>query len=224
MATQSTQGREATTPQAEWSIRRWVAVNAAALGAAYGLAALFAGSAQALGAGYPSLVRDLSMFAGFLTGAVLFALLRQRTLLPHVNRARRVAIAAGVSLIAAVALGYGSGGGPPVYFVLGILAIGTVGGAVEWRALRDAVERPGVSLGRRAAVWLVAGVAGVATVILFDIAGAAAALDDALRTALGDAMGDVVHFAMMWSIIGLAGGAVGGALEGRALRRRIAPG
>jgi hypothetical protein len=210
MSTQSAPVREAATVQAEWSVSKWVVVNAAALGAAWGLFALFGGTVEALGAEHDSVARDLSLLAAFVIGGSLFALLRQRALLRHVRRARRVAIAAilGLSLGAVVAFAIG---GPPFDFILGIFAVGTVGGAVEWRALRHHLRRPGRMAGVAAAGWLAAAVASVVPAFLFG---------DAIDAAFG---GGVAGFVAILLMIGLVGGAVGGALEGLALRTRIDP-
>jgi hypothetical protein len=202
-----------------WSTKRWVAANTVALGAGYGLSALLGGTIEALGADHDSILRAVLMMGALSTAGVLFAFLRQRALLPHVARARNVAIAAGLSVPAAFALG--QIGGPPVYFALVIFAVGTVGGTVEWRILRRHADPPRMSGGRRAAIWLAAGIAGVAALILLDVLGAAQAIDTTLKTVLGDTVGDVVSFTTMWSIIGLAGGAIGGAIEGTTLKRRL---
>lgn len=219
MSTQSERAAETLTPQA-WSTRKWVGANTIALGTGYGLAALLGGTIESLGADHDSIIRAVAMLAALIIGGVLFAFLRQGALMPHVTRARVVAIAAGLSLPAAFILG--QVGGPPVYFALSIFAVGTVGGTVEWRILRRHAQPPSMHGGRRAAIWLAAGIAGVATVMIVDVSGAAQAIDTALRSGLGDAMGDVVAFTVMWSIIGLVGGALGGALEGGQIRKMIA--
>jgi hypothetical protein len=208
MPTQST--LHEPTVQATWSARRWVGANAVALGAALGLFALFGGTVEALGAEHDSVVRDLSLYAAFIIGGSLFAYLRQQTLLPHVSRVGRVGLAAIVGLGAGFVGGFLIGG-PPFDFILGIFAIGTVAGAVEWRALRHHLRRPGLLTALGAGAWAVAAVAAIVPAALFG---------DAIDAALGSGVPGFVAILLM---VGLVGGAVGGALEALSLRARIDP-
>lgn len=210
MSTQPITTIGATAARAEWSVGRWIGANVIALAAAWGFFALFGGTVEALGAEHDSVARDLSLLAAFVIGGSLFALLRQRALLRHVPRARRVAIAAVLGLSVGAVAGFAIGG-PPFDFILGIFAMGTVGGAVEWRALRHHLRRPGVLAATGAAGWLAAGIAGVAPAFL---------LGDTIDAAFG---GGVTGFVAILLMIGLVAGAVGGALEGLALRTRIDP-
>jgi hypothetical protein len=205
----SATSNETTTTHtpATWSVGRWVAVNGAGLGAAFGLFALLGGTVEALGADHDSLIRDLSLLAAFLIGGSLWAYLRQQTLLPDVKRAGRV----GAVAVAALAAGFVGGfiiGGPPLDFILSILAVGTVAGAIEWRILRRHLPRPGRRSTIGAAAWLAAGIVAIIPAALFG---------DAIDATLGG-LGGFVAILLM---IGLVAGSVGGALEALALRKHI---
>ena len=197
----------ATATPATWSVGRWVTVNAAGLGAAFGLFALLGGTVEALGADHDSLIRALSLLAAFIVGGSLWAYLRQQTLLPHLKRAARV----GTAAVAALAVGFVGGfaiAGPPLDFILGILAVGAIAGAIEWRILRRHLPRPGRRSAIGTAAWLVAAIVAIVP---------AALLGDTIDAALGG-LGGFVAILLM---IGLVGGAVGGALEALALRNHI---
>lgn len=208
MSTQST--RQAATAQATWSVRRWVTVNAVALGAALGMFALFGGTVEALGAEHDSVTRDLALLAAFIIGGSLFAYLRQRTLLPQVFRAKRVGVAATVGLAAGFVGGFLIGG-PPLDFILGIFMLGTIAGAVEWRALRRHLRRPSLLMALSTGSWLVAAIAAVVPATLFG---------DAIDAAFGSG---VPGFMAVLLMIGLVGGTVGGALEAISLRTGLRP-
>ncbi|WP_052668510.1 hypothetical protein [Nitriliruptor alkaliphilus] len=200
-------GTPATGTPAPWSVGRWVAVNAIGLGTAFGLFALLGGTVEALGADHDSLIRDLSLLVAFLVGGSLWAYLRQQTLLPDVERAGRVGTAAVIALTAGFVGGFVIGG-PPLDFVLSILAVGTVAGGIERRILRRHLPRPGRRSAIAPAGWLAAGIVAIIPAALFG---------DTIDAALGD-LGGFVAILLM---IGLVAGAVGGALEALALGNRI---
>jgi hypothetical protein len=219
MATQTAALATGAATRSTGQVHQWAAVNAIAIGAAYGLFALFGGTAEALGAGHESIPRDLSIFSGLILGGVLFAHLRQRTLLPHVRRFRRVALVAAICLPVSFILGVA--GGPLLYFPLGIVAVGTVAGAVEWRATRKrGGDPPAISFRRRLMCWLLGGIVAVATVVALEAAGAIGGLQSLLFAMLGETVGDVAHFTMVLGSMGALGGAIGGTLEGRTLYLR----
>ena len=151
----------ATATPATWSAGRWVTVNAAGLGTSFGLFALLGGTVEALGADHDSLIRYLSLLAAFIVGGSLWAYLRQQTLLPHLKRAGRV----GTAAVAAQAAGFVIGG-PPLDFILGILAVGAVAGAIEWRILRRHLPRPARRSAIGTAAWLVASVIAIIPAML----------------------------------------------------------
>lgn len=210
MSTTSAGSPEAGT-RAAWSVRRWIAVNAAGIGAAFGLFGLLGGTVEALGADHDSLVRDLSLLVAFAIGGSVWAALRGRALLPAVPRATRVGIVAVVALAGGFLTGYVVSG-PPLDFILGITAIGAVAGAVEWRILREHLVRPGRMAVIGAAGWLVASVVAIVP---------AALLGDTIDAALGSG---VAGFVGVLVTIGLVGGAAGGAVEALALRQRLTTG
>lgn len=209
-STQYVRVHKVATTHAEWSVRRWIAINAAALATAFGLFALFGGIVETLGAEHDSVVRDLSLLAGFIVGGSVFAVLRQRTLLPQVSRTTRVAIAAIIGLSVGVVTGF-LVAGPPFDFAFSIFAGGTLAGAVEWRILRRHMRHPGRLGAASVGAWLVAAVAAIAPAVL---------VGDAIDAAFGSG---VTGFVAILLLIGLVGGAVGGAGEARALRSRINP-
>jgi hypothetical protein len=198
----------ATTTSTGWSVTRWAAVNAAGLGTAFGLFALFGGAVEALGAEHDSLVRDLSLLVAFIFGGIVWAHLRQRALLPELPRARRVGIAAAIALAAGFVGGFLIAG-PPLDLILAIWVAGAVAGGVEWRSLRRHLPRPGRLAAVGVPTWLLASVVAIVP---------AALLGDAIDGALG---GGVAGFVGVLLIIGLVGGATGGSLEALALRRRL---
>ena len=173
--------------------------NAAGLGIAYALFALFGGVAEVLGAAHDSIARDLAIMAGLFIGAAVFAMMRRKVLAPHLGGSPWTALAAGVSLAAGFVLGFILAG-PPFDFVLGVIALGTIGGALQWRLLKDQLPRPGRLFLAGIAAWVTAAVAAMAVVI---------------------PTGDAIDAAFGSGVIGLIAGAVGGAIEGVALRRRI---
>jgi hypothetical protein len=197
-----------TVTAVDVSARRWILANALGLGAAFGLLALFGGVVEELGADHDAVIRDVALVVGLVAGGTVLAVLRQRALVPSVRRVRRTAVASSVGLVAGFVGGFVIAG-PPLDFVLGILLAGTLTGAVEWRALREHVQRPDHLAGWGAARWLVAAVVAIVP---------AALLGDAIDAALG---GGVAGFVGVAALLGLTGGAAGGALDARSLRKHL---
>lgn len=196
-----------------FTVGRWVVANALGLGSAYGLWALLADGVEAVfGVPHGSLARDLAGLAGMLAGVAVFMTLRRRALAPFLSGSAWMALAAGAGLAAGFVVGFVVAG-PPFDFVLGVIALGTIGGALQWRILRHRLPRPGGLLVASIGAWLAAGIAaGAVTLAVAVLAG-----DDAAGF-----LGGIAGFVALTLTIGLVGGAVGGALEGAALRRRIA--
>jgi hypothetical protein len=200
-----------------FSSRAWVSANAIGLGLTYGLFALLGDLAEyGLGVAHDSLVRNLALLVAVIVGASTFVFLRQRVLASQVTNPRAVAVAAAAGLALGLIVGFAVGG-PPIDFVLGAIALGTIGGTFQWRALRDRVEHPGGLLASSIGGWVLAGIAG----------GAVAFTGDALHRLFGapedgTAMG-TVFFMFILTLIGVVGGTVGGWIEGTALRRRLGP-
>ena len=198
-----------------FSLRGWVLANAIGLGVTYGLFALLGDLAEyGLGVTHDSLVRNLALLVALIIGTWMFVFLRQRVLTDHVTNPRTVAAAAATGLALGLMVGFAVGG-PPIDFVLGAIALGTIGGTFQWRALRDRVEPPGHLLAASIGGWVIAGIAG----------GAVAFTGDALHRLFGapedgTAMG-TVFFVFILALIGIVGGTVGGSIEGSALRRRL---
>lgn len=187
----------------------WVRANAVGLGAAYGLFALFGDGVESLfGVGHESVVRDTAMMIGLLIGAGVFVLLRRRILSMYLAASAWTALAAGVGLVSGFVVGFVVAG-PPFDFVLGVIALGTIGGALQWRVLRHQLARPEGLFLAGIGAWLAAGVAGLAVAVL---------AGDAIDSVAGSGLSG---FVAVTTTIGLVAGAVGGAIEGAALRRRI---
>ncbi len=195
-------------PVGGFPLGAWVRANAVGLGIAYALFALFGGVAEELGADHDSVTRNLAIIAGLFIGAAVFALMRRKVLAPHLGGSLWTAMAAGVSLAAGFVLGFIMAG-PPFDFVLGVIALGTIGGALQWRRLRCQLARPGRLFLIGIGAWVTAAVTAVAVVI---------PTGDAIDAAFGSG---VTGFVAVTLVIGLVAGAVGGAIEGAALRRRI---
>jgi hypothetical protein len=190
-------------------LSRWVRANAIGLGVAYGLWALFGDGVEALfGVDHDSPVQFIAVMVGLAIGAALFVELRRRVLAPHIDGSMKLALAAGVALILGVIVGFGVAG-PPFDFVLGVISLGTIGGAVQWRTVRDQLPRPGGLLLANIGGWLLAGVAVTATAFL---------AGDTIDAAFGSGL---TGFVAILTVLGLIGGAVGGVIEGAALRRRL---
>lgn len=98
---------------------------------------------------------------------------------------------------------------PPFDFVLGVITLGTIGGALERRVLRGQLARPNGLLLAGIGAWVTAGIAALVVAIL---------AGDSLNSAFGS---EITGFVAVTLTIGLLGGAVGGAIEGAALRHRI---
>jgi hypothetical protein len=195
-----------------FSLRGWVFANAIGLGVTFGLFALFGDLAEyGLGVSHDSLVRNLSLLLAVMIGASLFVYLRAKALAGQMANPRRVAVAAAFGLALGLVVGYAVGG-PPIDFALGAVALGSIGGTFQWRALRDRVPNAGRLLTASIGGWIAAGVA----------AGAVAFTGDALHLVFGSpedgtAMG-TVFFVFILTLIGVVGGTVGGWIEGSALR------
>jgi hypothetical protein len=193
-----------------FSVGAWIRANALGLGVAYGLFGLFGGLAEeVLGFAHDSLGRDTAILLGLLAGAALFVGLRQRALGAHTDRSWLVSILAGVSLAVGVVVGFVIAG-PPIDFVLGMLSLGVIGGALQWRRMRGGIRNPGRMLLASVGAWIAGSVALVTVAVL---------VGDAIDSVAG---GGTAGFVAVLTLIGLVGGAVGGAVEGSALRRQLA--
>ena len=191
----------------DFSLGAWTRANALGLGAAYGLFALFGDTADALGARH-GVFHGIAAISGLLIGGALFVVMRRRVLAPHLDRSTWTAIAAGIGLAVGFIVGFGIAG-PPFDFILGVITLGTIGGALQWRILRNQLTRPGGLLLVSIGAWLVAGVAAGAVAFF---------TGDTIDAAFGSG---ITGFVAITVTIGLVAGAVGGAIEGAALRRRI---
>jgi hypothetical protein len=198
-----------------FSLKEWVLANAIGLGVTYGLFALLGDLAEyGLGVAHDSLARNLALLVAVIIGASVFVSLRKRVLADHVTNPRAVAVAAATGLALGLIVGFAVGG-PPIDFMLGAIALGTIGGTSQWRALKDRVQNPGRLLAASIGGWIIAGIA----------AGAVAFTGDLLHGLFGSpedgtAMG-TVFFVFILTLIGVVGGSVGGWIEGSALRRRL---
>ncbi|HZC99563.1 MAG TPA: hypothetical protein VFA46_05045 [Actinomycetes bacterium] len=194
----------------------WVRANAVGLGVAYGLFALLGDAVEHWGgAPHDSIARNAAIMSALLIGAAVFVLMRRNVLAPHLGGAGRTAVAAGVGLAVGLTTGF-MVAGPPFDFVFGVATLGTIGGALQWRLVKDRLSRPGGLFLAGAAAWLAAAVA-VLAVALF--------AGDLIFAALGQpddasAVGFMSYVAFL-TLLGVVGGAVGGAIEGAALRRRM---
>ena len=195
---------------ARFPLGAWVRANAIGLGTGYGLFALFGGGVEMLLAvAHDSIVRDVAIMCGLFIGAGLFVALRRRVLDSYIDRSTGTAVAAGIGLAAGFVVGFVIAG-PPFDFIVGVIALGTIGSALQWRMLRQQVHRAGGLLVAMMTAWLTAGVAAGAVAFL---------AGDAIATTLG---GDTLAgFVAVTAAIGAVAGAVGGAIEGAALRTRI---
>jgi hypothetical protein len=191
-----------------WSMRRWVAANAVGLGLTYGLFALLGDIADALGAEHGS-GHGIAALGGLFIGAVIFIALRDRALAGTLGDRALSGVAAGIGLGAGFVVGYVIAG-PPFDFVLGVVSLGIIGGAIQWRAYRHRLPRPGRMLLATIGAWLSAGVAALLVAV---------GAGDAIAGVFG---GDgTVGFVAITVTIGVVAGTVGGSIEGAALRRRI---
>ena len=202
-----------------FSLGAWVRANVVGLGVAYGLFALLGDLTEyGLGVAHDSLVRNLALLVAVLVGASLFALLRQRVIAPSLHTPRWVVLGSFGSLASGLIVGFVVAG-PPFDFMLGVISMGTIGGALQWRAWRGRVDRPGGLLAASIAGWVLAGVA-VGAVAVFGV--------DALIRLFGapedGTPAGIVGFVLILTLLGVVGGAVGGVVEGSALRRRLEDG
>ena len=185
----------------------WIAANAVGLGLAYGLFALFSESIVKLGASQDGVVSEVAAMAGLVAGGALFVILRQRLLAPHFGGIWP-GLTAGIGFTAGFIVGFFVGG-PPVDFMLGVIALGTIGDALLWRIVRHQIDRPDSLLLAGIVGWIAA--AGVAVLV-------AVLAGEPLVDVLGE---NALHFVTITTLIGIAAGATGGAIEGHALRRRL---
>ena len=201
-----------------FSLGAWVRANAIGLGIAYGLFGLFGDGIEIwLGVAHESVAHDLAIMSGLFIGAAVFALMRRKVLAPHLGGSVWIAVAAGLSLAVGFVVGFIIAG-PPFDFVLGVFALGTIGGALQWRLVKDKLARPGRLYLIGIGAWLAAAVAVLAVAIfiidpIFETLGLAEAEEGTIAA--------LVSFTAVLALLGLVGGAVGGAIEGAALRRRI---
>lgn len=199
-----------------FSVWSWIWANVIGLGLAYGLFALLGDLTEyGLGVTHDSGARNLALLGAVLAGASLFAVLRRRVIAPHVHTPRSVVLGSGGALALGLIVGFAVGG-PPFDFMLGVISLGTIGGALQWRAWRGRLDKPGGLLAASIVGWLLAGVAVGAVAVL---------AGDRLHQLFGapedgTAMG-AVFFVFILTLLGVVGGAVGGAVEGAALRRRL---
>ncbi len=192
----------------------WVRASAIGLGVAYGLFALFGDGLEILGAAHESVARDSAIMAGLFIGAAVFAKMRRRVLAPHLGGSVWAAVAAGISLATGFVVGFVFAG-PPFDFVLGVLTLGIIGGAFQWRLVKDKLPRSGRLYLAGIGAWFAAAVAVLAVAIL-----AGDAFFEALDTEEGTIVG-LGAFTAFLALLGVVGGAVGGTIEGLALRKRI---
>jgi len=199
-----------------FSARSWVRANVVGLGVVYGLFALLGDLTEyGLGVAHNSGVRNLALLVAVLAGASLLTVLRHRVIAPYVDTPRWAMLGAGGALALGLIVGFAVGG-PPFDFVLGVISLGTIGGAIQWRAWRGRLDRPGGLLIAGIVGWLLAGVAVGAVAVL---------AGDGLHHLFGapkdgTALG-TVFFVFILTLLGVVGGAVGGAVEGAALHRRL---
>jgi hypothetical protein len=207
------------SPQARaggFSRAAWILANAVGLGVTYGLFALLGDVTEfGFGVGHDSFVRNLGLLVAVIVGSTVFVTLRRRVIEGLVEESTWVAVASGVGLAIGLTAGF-TVGGPPFDFMLGVLMLGTIGGALQWRKLKHQVARPGVLLIVTIGGWLLAAIVA---------GGVAVLLGDALHTAFGSPpdgtpMG-TVFFVFILSLMGMVGGVVGGSIEGAALDRRL---
>jgi len=199
----------------DFSLGGWVKANVIGLGVTYGLFALLGDIAEfGLGVAHESLVRNFALLVAVIAGASWFMRLRRRVIARHVQDSRTVALAAATGLSLGLITGFAVGG-PPLDFVLGAIALGTIGGTFLWRQLRNRVRRPGGLLLASIGGWILAGL----------VAGAVAFIGDPLHELVGapqdGTVSGSVFFVSLLALIGMVGGLVGGWIEGAALRRRL---
>lgn len=192
---------------AAFSLGAWVRANAVGLGASFGSFALVGGVLEAMGADHNSLLRNVPAVLAMAAGGVVFAILRRGALGAQHAGSRRQLLIIGLSVPAGLFLGLGT---PPFDWIGATLVGGTVGGALQLRALRPAGLRRVLA---SAGSWLAAGLILTATAIVL--------IDVLLVGALGLDGDSVVSFVVILTVLGLVAGATGGAIEGVALRRSI---
>ncbi len=193
-------------------IGAWVRANAVGLGLTFALFGLVGEGMEAMGAEHDTAAWGVPTLAAMVLGGTAFAALRGRVLGVHHRGPRWHLVAIGAGSTA----GFVAGLVPPLDFLTGILAAGTIGGAVQLRRLRRQAGRTRRSTLVGVGGWLLGGLAAVAAAILVADVILTGMLD------LADEVNGVGGFVAILALVGLVGGAVGGAIEGGALRRGLA--
>lgn len=203
-----------------FSLGAWVGANVVGLGSAYGLFALLGDLAEfGLGVPHDSLIRNIALMIGVLIGATIFVMLRRRILAPHTPNSTWAAVSAGTGLAIGLIAGFGIGG-PPFDFMLGVFALGTIGGALQWRALKDRIALPGGLILASIGGWILAAIA-VGLVAFLAVEPLLQLFGVPLDASADGTVVGTVSFILILTLLGVVGGAVGGLIEGRALRRRL---
>lgn len=210
-----TTGAVQQTPHTTIRLGAWIRANAFGFGLAFGMFALVGGAVEAMGAGHDSLARNLPALLAMAAGGVVLALLRRSALgTGHTGMPWHLLLI-GLCVPAGFLLGVVA----PLDWVVAMLLAGTIGGALQLRALRPVNAR---SLLASAGSWLAAGVAATVVIVLV-MDGLVVGLLQVDMTAIDAEPGvsSTVIFGSAFGLLGLAGGAVGGAIEGTLVRRRL---
>ncbi len=183
---------------------RWVLANAIGLGVGI---AIWGIMQDTVGGHAPRPSVLFEVVAIFLTGAVV-GTAQWLVLRDQVNYMGWGILAISAGWVAGMGGGYAIAG-PPLDFAGGFLALGLVGGIVQWLGLRSRIDRAG---------WLVP--ASVLGLIIGGVVaiGLAMVVGDALDAAFGSG---VTGFAAVLTMLGVVGGAVGGAINGAVLLRLL---
>jgi hypothetical protein len=189
----------------------WVRANAVGLAITFALFASVSEGMEAIGADHDTVAWGVPTLTAMVIGGTVFAQLRRRVLGTHHDGSRWQALIIGVGLAA----GFVAGWIPPLDFVVGVLAAGTIGGVLQLRGLRRGLRRTRSLLLIGVGTWLLAAVAAVATAILVAdvILAGVLGLDDEVNGAGG--------FVAILALIGLVSGTIGGVIEGATIRRRL---